>query len=38
VSFPIVDAVGAWVLHGRFVLDSAAQGPLRGLRFAVSAR
>jgi amidase len=35
MSFPIVDAVGAWVPHGRFVLEGAAQGPLRGLRFAV---
>lgn len=35
MSFPIVDAVGAWVPHGRFVMEGAAQGPLHGLRFAV---
>jgi amidase len=35
MSFPITDAVGAWVPHGRFVVDGAAQGPLRGLHFAV---
>jgi amidase len=35
MSFPIDDAVGAWVPHGRFVIEGAAQGPLRGLRFAV---
>jgi amidase len=35
VTFPIDDTVGAWVPHGRFVIDGAAQGPLRGLRFAV---
>ena len=35
MRFPIGDAVGAWVPHGRFVLDGAAQGPLCGLRFAV---
>jgi amidase len=35
MTFPIDDTVGAWVPHGRFVIDGAAQGPLRGLRFAV---
>lgn len=34
MTFPIVDTVGAWVPHGRFVLEGAADGPLRGLRFA----
>jgi amidase len=35
MNFPIADTVGAWVPHGRFVIEGAAQGPLRGLRFAV---
>jgi amidase len=35
MNFPITDAVGAWVPHGRFVVEGAAQGPLSGLRFAV---
>ena len=35
MTFPIDDHVGAWVPHGRFVIEGAAQGPLRGLRFAV---
>ncbi|MGE5522143.1 MAG: amidase [Rhodospirillaceae bacterium] len=29
------DTVGAWVPHGRFVLDGAPHGRLQGLRFAV---
>lgn len=33
-AFPIVDDVGAWVPHGRFVRDATAAGPLSGLRFA----
>lgn len=33
-DFPIHDTVGAWVPHGRFVIDGAAHGPLAGLRFA----
>jgi amidase len=33
-TFPIVDTVGAWVPHGRFVIDGAAAGPLAGLTFA----
>ncbi|HEY9096230.1 MAG TPA: amidase [Hydrogenophaga sp.] len=33
-SFPLEDTVGAWVLHGRFVLPPTAPGPLNGLRFA----
>ena len=33
--FPIQDHVGAWVPHGRFLIDGAACGPLNGLRFAV---
>ena len=32
-DFPIEDRVGAWVPHGRFVLEGAAGGPLSGLRF-----
>ena len=34
MNFPIDDTVGAWVPHGRFVIDGAAPGPLAGLRFA----
>ncbi|MDM7941347.1 MAG: amidase [Hydrogenophaga sp.] len=34
MSFPLVDTVGAWVPHGRFVIPSAASGPLDGLTFA----
>ncbi len=34
-AFPVQDAVGAWVPHGRFVVPGAAQGPLAGLSFAV---
>lgn len=33
--FPILDHVGAWAPHGRFVVDGASSGPLRGLSFAV---
>ncbi|WP_332745874.1 amidase [Hydrogenophaga sp.] len=33
MSFPIVDTVGAWVPHGRFVIEPTASGPLDGLRF-----
>ena len=32
-DFPIEDRVGAWVPHGRFVLEGAVGGPLSGLRF-----
>lgn len=32
--FPILDTIGAWVPHGRFVVNGAASGPLRGLNFA----
>ena len=34
MSFPIVDTVGAWVPHGRFVIEPEANGPLSGLTFA----
>jgi amidase len=34
MSFPIDDSVGAWVPHGRFVVDGRAGGPLAGLSFA----
>lgn len=34
-GFPIQDSVGAWVEHGRFVLEPTASGPLSGLSFAV---
>ena len=34
MSFPIVDTVGAWVPHGRFVIEPGASGPLSGLTFA----
>ena len=30
-EFPIDDTVGAWVPHGRFVVNGAAGGPLAGL-------
>lgn len=33
--FPLLDHVGAWAPHGRFVVDGASSGPLRGLSFAV---
>ncbi|MDB5962378.1 MAG: amidase [Massilia sp.] len=33
-TFPIVDSVGAWVPHGRFVIAGRAGGPLAGLMFA----
>ncbi|MEI7447937.1 MAG: amidase family protein, partial [Burkholderiales bacterium] len=33
-TFPIDDAVGAWVPHGRFVRAATSNGPLSGLRFA----
>lgn len=32
--FNIIDTVGAWVPHGRFVLNGASSGPLHGLTFA----
>lgn len=35
MPFDIDDTVGAWVPHGRFLLAPTADGPLRGLRFAV---
>ena len=35
MSWDIDDTVGAWVPHGRFVIDGQAVGPLAGLRFAV---
>jgi amidase len=34
MSFPIDDTVGAWVPHGRFVIEPGASGPLSGLTFA----
>lgn len=34
MNFPIQDTVGAWVPHGRFVVEGRAQGPLAGLAFA----
>ncbi|MDO9353533.1 MAG: amidase [Solirubrobacteraceae bacterium] len=34
-DFPVDDTVGAFVPHGRFVVEGAASGPLRGLTFAV---
>jgi amidase len=34
MNFPIQDTVGAWVPHGRFVIDGDSDGPLHGLRFA----
>ncbi|MDP3205659.1 MAG: amidase [Hydrogenophaga sp.] len=34
MSFPIEDTVGAWVPHGRFVIEPVASGPLSGLTFA----
>lgn len=33
--FPIEDTVGAWVPHGRFVIEPASTGPLTSLTFAV---
>lgn len=33
MNFDIVDTVGAWVPHGRFVIEGAPGGPLAGLRF-----
>jgi len=33
-ELPITDSVGAWVPHGRFVVEGQASGPLAGLRFA----
>lgn len=32
MTFPINDTVGAWVPHGRFVVEPLALGPLTGLR------
>lgn len=34
MNFPIDDTVGAWVPHGRFVVEGQSHGPLTGLRFA----
>ena len=34
-DFPVDDTVGAFVPHGRFVVEGAASGPLRGVTFAV---
>ena len=34
MTFPITDTVGAWVPHGRFVVEPTASGALSGLRFA----
>ncbi len=34
-AFPIEDTVGAWVPHGRFIIEGRARGPLAGLRFGV---
>jgi hypothetical protein len=33
--FPIDDTVGAWVPHGRFVIEPSSAGPLTSLAFAV---
>jgi amidase len=33
--FPIDDTVGAWVPHGRFVIEPSSAGPLTSLTFAV---
>jgi amidase len=33
-TFPIVDTVGAWVPHGRFIIAGAPAGPLAGLTFS----
>ncbi len=34
MTFPITDTVGAWIPHGRFVVEPTASGTLSGLRFA----
>lgn len=34
-SFPVIDRVGAWVPHGKFVIAGELGGPLAGLTFAV---
>ncbi len=34
MNFPITDTVGAWVPHGKFVVEGQTSGPLAGLRFA----
>ena len=34
-GFPIDDTVGAWVPHGRFVIEPSSTGPLTPLTFAV---
>lgn len=34
-AFTLVDDVGAWVPHGRFVVAGSPDGPLAGLSFAV---
>ncbi len=34
-DFPIDDTVGAWVPHGRFVMEPTSSGPLSSLTFAV---
>ena len=34
-TFNIDDRVGAWVPHGRFVIEGSGEGPLKGLTFAV---
>lgn len=34
MNFPITDTVGAWVPHGKFVVEGQPTGPLAGLRFA----
>ena len=33
MSWAVDDRVGAWVPHGRFVIEGAGIGPLQGLRF-----
>jgi len=33
MDFDIHDTVGAWVPHGRFIIDGRPGGPLAGLRF-----
>jgi amidase len=31
MNFELIDTVGAWVPHGRFVIEGRAGGPLAGL-------
>jgi amidase len=34
-AFDIEDSVGAWVPHGKFIIDGSSHGRLKSLRFAV---